>query len=110
MGRTRAGNARTNDGRSWALELAPEIQTTDPVSDKMTEGRGPVSECSLRKLTAVVSWQEQSSAGAGGARLAGLWPIEKSPQQRTLGGGTTGKTRVRPHGRNTEPSSKSPRK
>ena len=38
------------------------------------------------------------------------------PKRRWRGGvklrgeGTTGKTRVRPHGRNTEPSSKSPRK
>ena len=51
----------------------------------MTEGRGPLSECALRKLTAVVSWQEQSSARAGGAKLACLWPSEKSPRKEPGG-------------------------
>jgi len=86
-GARRAGNARTNDGRSWALELAPGDPNNGSVSDKMTEGRGPLSECALRKLTAVVSWQEQSSARAGGAKLACLWPSEKSPRKEPWGGG-----------------------
>jgi hypothetical protein len=39
----------------------------------MTDGRGPVSECALRKLTAAVSWQQQIERWRGSVpKLAGF--------------------------------------
>ena len=60
-------------------------------SEKMTEGRGPVSECALVSLRRWSRGKNKSSAGAGGAKLAGLWPSEKSPRKEPRGEGRQAK-------------------
>jgi len=41
------------------LNLAPQIQEQILLFDKVTRGPGPVAERDLRRLTAVLSWQQQ---------------------------------------------------